>query len=152
MRASKKGRLLLSRIAYLIELDPREVPQLAYVAGLLTGQGIPQGAALANALDRIQLVEVPDEFGGLEGAEQEGTEEVPESGVSDEGGEVIDFPTPVNDDGDELPSELPPIDPTSDPTAPENLGVVLNQPAPPPPPPPMNRQEDFGAGPPPREG
>lgn len=137
------------RIAYLIEIDPREVPQLAYVAGLLTGQGVPQGNTLAAALDRMQIVEVPDEFGGLEASNET------EPGVAEDDEQadnLIQFPTPINDEGEELPTNLPPIDVATDPTAPENLGIALNQPAPPPPPGPQNHQSDFGAGPDPRDG
>lgn len=152
----------MPRTAYIAEIDPREVAALAYVAGMLQGQGVAQGAIIAGVLDRIQLVEVPDEFGALEGEEPEAAEELSEPGVSDEGGTVLDFPTPTEvEEGEVLPEnayephggELPAIDPATDPTAPENLGVELNLPNPygPPPASSFANQEDFGAGPPPRQ-
>lgn len=141
----------MSRIAYIAEIDPREVGALGFLAGLLQGQGIAQGAVLAAVLDRIQLVEVPDDWTGPDtsGVDEDAAPEVDGGYDSSVGGDVIEFPTPEA----EASSELPHIDPLTDPTSPESLGIALNQPAPPqPPPPPMNHQDDFGAGPPPREG
>lgn len=155
----------MARVAYIAEIDPREVAALGYLAGMLQGQGIQQGAVLAAILDRIQLVEVPDDFGGIE-AEADGDAEATLDGSDNTGvgGDVIPFPAAdeVLDTGDEvLPEnawevpggELPAIDPANDPTAPENLGIELNKPNPygPVQGSGFANPEDFGAGPPPRQ-
>ena len=155
----------MARVAYIAEIDPREVAALGFLAGMLQGQGIQQGAVLGAILDRIQLVEVPDDFGGIE-AEVDGDAEAETDAGNDPGvgGNVIPFPPGdnTNDDlNDEvLPEnayephggELPAIDPANDPTAPENLGIELNKPNPygPTVGGGFANPEDFGAGPPPR--
>lgn len=147
----------MARVAYIAEIDPREVAALGYLAGMLQGQGIQQGAVLAAILDRIQLVEVPDDFAGVSDAEPEAA---PDETEQAEGLSLVPDP---DDSADEvLPEnayeahggELPAIDPASDPTAPENLGIDLNLPNPygPPPGGAFANQDDFGAGPPPRQG
>lgn len=156
----------MARVAYIAEIDPREVAALGFLAGMLQGQGIQQGAVLAAILDRIQLVEVPDDFAGVvEGEEQEAAEELSEPGVPDEGGTVLAFPAAdevLNGTDEVLPEnayevpggDLPAIDPANDPTAPENLGIELNKPNPygPTQGSGFANPEDFGAGPPPRQG
>lgn len=146
----------MSRVAYIAEIDPREVAALGYLAGMLQSQGIQQGAVLAAILDRIQLVEVPDDFTGVASEESEATTDEAEQETS-----LSLVPDVDEDDGEVLPEnsfephggELPAIDPTTDPTAPENLGIELNLPNPygPPPVTQFANQEDFGAGPPPRQ-
>jgi hypothetical protein len=156
----------MARVAYIAEIDPREVAALGYLAGMLQGQGIAQGQVLAQILDRIQLVEVPDDFAGV--AEDAAPEQA-EQAWEGEGGTVLDFPSSFDSEvensgtssGDVLPEnafevpggELPAIDVANDPTAPENLGIELNKPNPygPPPVTQFANQEDFGAGPPPRD-
>jgi hypothetical protein len=143
----------MSRIAYIAEVDPTEVAAIAYVAGLLQGQGVQQGAVIGGILERLQMVEVPDDFGAGEDVGEVGSGD---GSAEDTGGEqetdnVVQFPQPVNEDGVELDSTLPAIDPLADPTSPESLGIQLNLPAPPPPPGPQSAQDTFGAGPPPKE-
>lgn len=138
----------MARTAYIAEIDPREVAALAYVAGMLQGQGVPQGQLIAGILDRIQLVEVPDDFGELD----DDVEDTAEGEGEKADGSVVElFPQPVSDTGEELDTTLPAIDPLLDPTSPESLGIQLNLPAPPPPPGPQSPQDTFGAGPPPKE-
>jgi hypothetical protein len=142
----------MPRQAYIVEIEAQHIGALGYLTGLLTGQGVPQAQLIADLLNNIQLVEVPDDFG----PEQE-PEDSEETGEAVEG-QLIEFPTQVEDykeaDDEPVGGDLPAIDPLSDPTSPESLGIELNKPNPwgAPAPAPSSNQEDFGAGPPPREG
>ena len=117
----------MARLAYVIEVDPAHLGPLGYIAGLLQGQGVPQGALLAELLGNVQVVEVPDEFG-----------QSPTSALG------AAQPGPENED------EFEEITPENDPTAPENLGIDLGD-GPPEiitPFVPQSEALDFGAGPP----
>jgi hypothetical protein len=142
----------MPRQALIVELQPEHLAALGYLTGLLTGQGVPQAQLVADLLNNIQQVEVPDDF-GPQVPEVEDYKEADDQ----EGGELIEFPSlegvEVGEDG-LAGSELPAIDPLTDPTSPESLGIELNKPNPwgAPAPPPTSNQEDFGAGPPPTSG
>lgn len=114
----------MAKLVYLIEVDPAHLGPLGFVAGILQAQGVPQGGILADMLQRVQQVEVPDDWGIQ-----------PDEGVAQQGPE----------DGEE---EFPEITPENDPTAPENLGIDLGDG-----PPevagewyPQSTAADFGAG------
>lgn len=90
----------MAKTVYLIEVDPAHLGPLGFVAGILQAQGVPQGEILAGLLARVQLVEVPDDWGLTPEAEASEAEEFEE------------------------------ITPENDPTAPENLGIDLGDRAP----------------------
>ncbi len=113
----------MPRAAYLIEIQPADIATIAYACGVLTAQGIPQGQVLANMLDNIQMVEVPDDFYVDEA-----------QGFQNEDATVLDFPS-VPAAEEELEEEASFLEEVP---APVSSPVYY----------PRNSQSDFGAGPP----
>lgn len=113
------------RAACIIEVQPGDIASLAFAAGVLVAQGVAQGQILANMLDQIQMVEVPDDF------------------IEGEQGDVLEFPSPVADPEEFVGEEADPEDVArilASIPEPESTPIYY----------PQNNQADFGAGPPPR--
>jgi hypothetical protein len=147
----------MPRQALIVEIQPEHLAALGYLTGLLTGQGVPQAQLVADLLNSVQQVEVPDDFGPEQLPEVEDDNESDDEELPETEGELIAFPSREQSealDAEPVGGDLPAIDPLSDPTSPESLGIELNKPNPwgAPAPAPASNQEDFGAGPPPTSG
>ncbi len=111
----------MARFTYLAEVDAEGITFLAWASGLAQGSGNTRAAeALQRILGSIQPVELDDETEAAFDEQQDEGELI----------QLFEDETTLDEDED--------ADRTPDPTF-----------MPPAPTPPMNRQEDFGAGPPP---
>lgn len=126
------------RAAYIIEVQPGDIASLAFAAGVLVAQGVSQGQVIANMLDNIQMVEVPDDFivDEAQGFELQ------------ENGELIEFPvTPDTAESVQADGEF--IGEEADPEEVARILATIPEPESQPVYYPQNQQSDFGAGPPP---
>lgn len=128
------------RDALLVEIDPQDLGTLTFLAGLLVGMGRTEAEVLNKIISNWQVMEVEDDFGQLEPPDNVTT--IDFQGNPDNTGAVPAPPLEIEDE------EFQPIDVNTDPTAPENLGITLNQPAESEPDyTPFAEEGDFGAGP-----
>lgn len=94
----------MARNALIVEVQPDQLGNLSFLAGMLVGLGRPEAEVLKQILDSLQMVEVDDDFGTQPSIDPE------------EAGDVIDlFPIPDED--------APDIDFT-----PDNPGVEMSVP------------------------
>lgn len=135
---------------FLLRVSEDDATELIYLAGYLAGAGLPEAETLkrvlGTAIDASEIAgEVIDNFGErFEGDTDEmGT-------VPDLGPEVYPEDEDLSEFAGMVPGgDVPHINPDTDPTSPERLGIALEQHVEgPPPAPPSTPQDDFGAGPP----
>lgn len=124
------------RDALIVEILPEDLGALSFLAGLLVGMGRGEAEVLQRITQRVQLVQVNDDFGQLEEATD--TSEAGLQAVPDLEPEDRNYNTELDE----------PVDVNTDPTAPEHLGISLEEPNPgaatytP-----FAEEGDFGAGP-----